>query len=127
MKKLIFIIALSLFSYYSFAQSGSSESFRMILKDDWRMQSAQKDPSPASSVSTDKFDPKSWYKVSVPTTIIGGLLANKVYDFDPFYGMNFKKLEDPALDHPVDGLDRFLARDLARCVTAHSIADDVQP
>jgi exo-1,4-beta-D-glucosaminidase len=100
MKKLIFIIVLSLFSYYSFAQSGSSESFRMILKDDWRMQSAQKDPSPASSVSTDKFDPKSWYKVSVPTTIIGGLLANKVYDFDPFYGMNFKKLEDPALDHP---------------------------
>ena len=100
MKKLIFIITLSLFSYSTFAQSGSSETFRMILKDDWQMQSSQKDATPASSISTDKFEPKGWYKVSVPTTIIAGLLANKVYDFDPFYGMNFKKLEDPALDHP---------------------------
>ncbi|HEY4194303.1 MAG TPA: hypothetical protein VGM63_02130, partial [Mucilaginibacter sp.] len=99
MKKLIFIITLSLFSYYSFAQ-GSSESFRMILKDNWQMQSTQKDHTPAGTVSTDRFDPKGWYKVSVPSTIIAGLLTNKVYDFDPFYGTNLKKLEDPALDHP---------------------------
>ncbi|HEY4196229.1 MAG TPA: hypothetical protein VGM63_11880, partial [Mucilaginibacter sp.] len=100
MKKLIFIIQLCLFSCYSFAQSGSSETFRMILKDDWQMQSALKDPTPATTVSQNQFDPKGWYKISVPSTIIAGLLANKVYDFDPFYGMNFKKLEDPALDKP---------------------------
>ena len=100
MKKLIFVIALSLFSYYSFAQSGQTETFRIILKDDWQMQSALKDPSPAGNISQDKFDPKGWYKISVPSTIIAGLLANKVYDFDPFYGMNFEKLNDPALDHP---------------------------
>ena len=64
------------------------------------MQSSLKDPSPAVSISQDKFDSKSWYKISVPSTIIAGLLANHVYDFDPFYGMNFEKLNDPALDHP---------------------------
>ncbi|MGZ3833853.1 MAG: glycoside hydrolase family 2 protein [Mucilaginibacter sp.] len=100
MKKLILVLILSLFFSYSFAQSGQTETFRMILKDGWQMQSSLKEPSPASSISLDKFEPKGWYKISVPSTIIAGLLANKVYDFDPFYGMNFAKLNDPALDHP---------------------------
>src|SRR6201996_6182608 len=98
MKKIVLLIALALFINYSFAQD--NETFRMILKDDWQMQSALKDPSPAATISQDKFEPKGWYKISVPSTIIAGLLANKVYDFDPFYGMNFEKLNDPALDKP---------------------------
>jgi exo-1,4-beta-D-glucosaminidase len=100
MKKIILVLTLSLFCYSSFAQSGQSESFRLVLKDNWQMQSALKDPSPASAISQDKFAAKGWYKVSVPGTIIGGLLANKAYNFDPFYGMNFEKLNDPALDKP---------------------------
>jgi exo-1,4-beta-D-glucosaminidase len=100
MKKLISLVSLSLFFNYSFAQSDQSETFRMILKDNWQMQSAMKDASPATNISQDKFDPKGWYKVSVPSTIIAGLLDNKAYDFDPFYGMNFEKLANPALDHP---------------------------
>ncbi|WP_426669971.1 glycosyl hydrolase 2 galactose-binding domain-containing protein [Mucilaginibacter sp. McL0603] len=98
MKKIVLLIALALFINYSFAQD--NETFRMILKDNWQMQSALKDPSPAATISQDKFEPKGWYKISVPSTIIAGLLANKAYDFDPFYGMNFEKLNDPALDKP---------------------------
>jgi exo-1,4-beta-D-glucosaminidase len=100
MKNIIIVIALSFLFYDSCAQSSSIESYRLLLKDDWQMQSAVKDPTPAGSLSQDKFVPNGWYKVSVPSTIIAGLLANKVYNFDPFYGMNFKKLDDPALDHP---------------------------
>jgi exo-1,4-beta-D-glucosaminidase len=92
------IILSSLFVYQSFAQT--TESHRMILKDGWQMQSVTKDASPGSAISQTKFVPKGWYKVTVPTTIIAGLLANKVYDFDPFMGMNFEKLKDPALDKP---------------------------
>ena len=98
MKKIVLLIALALFINYSFAQD--SETFRMVLKDNWQMQSALKDPSPAATISQDKFEPKGWYKITVPSTIIAGLLANKAYDFDPFYGMNFEKLNDPALDKP---------------------------
>ncbi len=54
----------------------------------------------ATAISRGRVSPAGWYKVSVPTTIIAGLLANKVYDFDPFYGMNFEKLKDPKLDAP---------------------------
>ena|SRR3569833_2212613 len=98
MKKFIFSITLSLFIFRAFAQD--AENYRMILKDGWQMQSVTKDASPGNVVSQSKFMPKGWYKVSVPTTIIAGLLANKVYDFDPFIGMNFEKLKDPALDKP---------------------------
>ncbi|MFI5159901.1 MAG: glycosyl hydrolase 2 galactose-binding domain-containing protein [Sphingobacteriales bacterium] len=98
MKKLGLVITLSLFLLQAFAQD--SENFRMILKEDWQMQSALKVPAAGNTISQAKFIPKGWYKVSVPTTIIAGLLANNAYDFDPFYGMNFEKLKDPALDKP---------------------------
>ena len=97
MKTFLLFIALGLLFSPAFAQQ---QNFSLILKDGWQMQSVLKDPSPASTVSQYTFQPKGWYHISVPTTIIGGLLANKVYKFDPFYGMNFEKLNDPALDHP---------------------------
>ena len=98
MKKLGLIVILSLFITRVFAQD--SENYRLILKDGWQMQSVTKDASAGSLVSQSNFMPKGWYPVSVPTTIIAGLLANKVYDFDPFFGTNFQKLNDPALDKP---------------------------
>ena len=64
------------------------------------MQSAVTDPATGSQISKTDFNIAKWYKVSVPTTVIAGLLANKVYDFDPFYGRNFEKLNDARLDKP---------------------------
>ncbi|MBS1532779.1 MAG: hypothetical protein JSU01_20925 [Bacteroidetes bacterium] len=98
MKKLGLVITLSLFLFQAFAQD--SETNWMILKDNWQMQSSLKVADKGNTISQSNYHPQGWYKVSVPTTIIGGLLANKVYDFDPFMGMNFKKLDDPALDKP---------------------------
>src|ERR1700743_543131 len=74
MKRLGLVILLSLFLSQVFAQD--SENFRMILKDDWQMQSALKVTDKGDVVSQSKFQPQGWYKVSVPTTIIAGLLAN---------------------------------------------------
>ncbi len=64
------------------------------------MQSAVTDASTGSQISTGNFKADKWYKVSVPTTVIAGLIANKVYDFDPFYSRNFEKLNDARLDKP---------------------------
>jgi exo-1,4-beta-D-glucosaminidase len=72
----------------------------LTLKDSWRMQSETKVADAGAAISTPGYSAAGWYKVSVPTTIIAGLLANKVYNFDPFYGMNFEKLKDPQLDKP---------------------------
>ena len=70
----------------------------ILLKDGWQMQSATRLTDAGAVISQAGYTTTDWYKVSVPTTIIAGLLANKQYDFDPFYGMNFEKLKDPKLD-----------------------------
>lgn len=64
------------------------------------MQSAVTDATTGDKISKPDFKTDSWYRVNVPTTVIAGLIANKVYDFDPFFGRNFEKLGDPRLDKP---------------------------
>jgi len=100
MKKATLLALLIFAVQYVFSQKEESENYRVILKDDWKMQSAVTDTSMGKSISQSGFQTANWYKVTVPTTVIAGLLANKVYDFDPFYGQNFEKLTDPRLDKP---------------------------
>jgi exo-1,4-beta-D-glucosaminidase len=99
MKKLVLIILLGALCQYSFSQD-ATENYRLLLKNDWNMQSAVTDASTGTRISKADFKADKWYKVNVPTTVIGGLIANKVYDFDPFYGRNFEKLNDARLDKP---------------------------
>lgn len=94
MKRFLFIAGFSLLLTRGFAQKD------LILKDDWQMQSATRLTDGGAAISVAGYKTAGWYKVSVPTTVIAGLLANKVYDFDPFFGMNFVKLKDTTLDSP---------------------------
>ena len=90
-------------SHYSEALPSAAQlaaNSNLTLKDGWTMQSATKLTATGAAISQPTFSPDGWYKVSVPTTIIAGLLANNVYDFDPFYGMNLEKLNDPKFDSP---------------------------
>jgi len=100
MKKTILLALLCLVFQYGFSQNSETENYRAVLKEGWTMQSAVTDASTGSKISKSDFQPNNWYKVSVPTTVIAGLLANKVYNFDPFYGKNFEKLTDSRLDKP---------------------------
>jgi exo-1,4-beta-D-glucosaminidase len=100
MKKLILAALLGLAFQYSFGQGSESENYRLVLKENWQMQSAVTDQSKGSQISKTDFQSDKWYKVNVPTTVIAGLIANKVYNFDPFYGRNFEKLTDSRLDKP---------------------------
>ncbi|MGN6398271.1 MAG: glycoside hydrolase family 2 protein [Mucilaginibacter sp.] len=99
MKKTLLFALLAVAGCYSFAQV-PAENYRQLLKEGWNMQSAITDVSAGSQISTTAFNAGNWYKVSVPTTVIAGLIANKVYDFDPFFGHNFEKLNDARLDKP---------------------------
>jgi exo-1,4-beta-D-glucosaminidase len=100
MKKATFLALLLVSIQYAYSQTEEFESYRAVLKDDWRMQSAVTDATPGNQIAQSNFQPVNWYKVSVPTTVIAGLLANHVYNFDPFYGRNFEKLADPRMDKP---------------------------
>lgn len=100
MKKAIFLASMCLVALNAFGQTEESENYRAILKENWTMQSAVTDASAGGIISKNDFKTNGWYKVSVPTTVIAGLIANKVYNFDPFYGRNFEKLTDPRMDKP---------------------------
>ena len=100
MKKTLLLALLCLVFSYGYSQDEETESYRVYLKEGWKMQSAVTDASTGGEISKTGFQPANWYNVSVPTTVIAGLIANKVYDFDPFYGRNFEKLADSRLDKP---------------------------
>ena len=80
-----------------FRQS-KTENFDMVLHDGWNMQSSQTANATGDKITQKDFNTNGWYNVSVPTTIIAGLLANHVYNFDPFYAKNFEKLADKRFD-----------------------------
>lgn len=84
----------------SFLLIAASAQNTLVLRSGWQMQSATRLTQKGDALSRPAYTPKDWYKVTVPTTVIAGLLANNVYNFDPFMGMNFEKLKDPILDSP---------------------------
>ena len=68
------------------------------LKNGWFLQSSRKVDDPGSVISRPTFQPKGWYPVSVPTTVLAGLVKNKVYP-DPYYGMNLRSI--PGTTYPI--------------------------
>jgi len=98
MRKIILIGILLFLFQHAFSQS-KIENFSMILHDEWRMQSSFTDHATGDKVSAADFSAAKWYPITVPSTIIAGLLANHEYKFDPFYATNFEKLADERLNH----------------------------
>ncbi|MFX0207621.1 MAG: beta galactosidase jelly roll domain-containing protein [Candidatus Hodarchaeota archaeon] len=66
-------------------------NIKRSLDKEWRMQSSEKVSKHGETISTIEFDPEDWYKVEIPTTVINGLLQNKIIE-DPYYGLNLKSL-----------------------------------
>ena len=99
MKKLSFFLFSIVFTQQLFSQN-RTENFRMILHDGWRMQSSLINKAPGDQISKKDFPVNGWYRITVPSTFVAGLLANHEYNFDPFYSNNFEKLADERLDQP---------------------------
>lgn len=71
---------------------------KIALKDGWTMQSSLAAGINGEQASQAGYNTSQWYKVSVPTTIIAGLLANHVYNFDPFLDTNLALIKGPQFD-----------------------------
>ncbi len=65
-------------------------SDRLPLVDGWNLQSSAKVSQAGEEISSPRFAPAGWYKVSVPTTVVAAMVKQKVYP-DPFYGMNLRQ------------------------------------
>jgi exo-1,4-beta-D-glucosaminidase len=68
------------------------------LRKDWRMQSSTRVARTGKEISMSSFNTAGWYAISLPSTVIAGLLKNNKYGFDPFYGNNLQKITGPEFD-----------------------------
>jgi exo-1,4-beta-D-glucosaminidase len=79
------------------AASKASES-RLLLASGWTLQSSSKINQNGEVISKPAYQPKNWYSVTVPTTVVSALVKNKSLA-DPFFGMNLRQF--PGVTYPI--------------------------
>ena len=80
------------------ASSQSVDSNQQHLDAGWELQSSAKVTQGGEILSSTSYEPKSWYSVSVPTTVVAALVKAGVYP-DPDTGMNIRSL--PGMKYPI--------------------------
>src|SRR5208337_4503584 len=63
----------------------------LFLREGWMIQSSADVSAPAELVSTRAYTPSGWYRASVPSTVIGALVRQRVYA-DPYVGENLRMI-----------------------------------
>jgi exo-1,4-beta-D-glucosaminidase len=71
---------------------------KTLLADGWEIQSSAKIKAGGDTISTTAFKPVEWFKATVPSTVFGCLVEDKVYT-DPFFGTNLRSL--PGMNYPI--------------------------
>jgi len=99
----LFLCSLSLFSqphpHDRETQAASHEvKNKRELKEGWSLQSSGKVADAGEVISTVRYQPKNWYGVTVPTTVVAALVKQKVYP-DPEFGMNLRQV--PGVTYPI--------------------------
>lgn len=94
MKKYFFCL-LSLFIIYLFPQYHLiAQNVRQVELRDFDLQSSSIITEDGAVISSNKYKSKNyWFPVKVPSTVLTGLVANKVYP-DPYIGMNNMLIPD---------------------------------
>jgi len=71
---------------------------QLSLRESWALQSSGKVDEKGETLSSPGFQPKNWYTVTIPTTVVAALVEHKVYP-DPFFGTNLRSF--PGVTYPV--------------------------
>ena len=76
----------------------TQDAAKLMLADGWNLQSLNKVPESGDVLSTTRFQPKGWYDITVPTTVVAALVKQKVLP-DPDFGMNLRQF--PGVTYPI--------------------------
>jgi exo-1,4-beta-D-glucosaminidase len=63
------------------------------LTSGWSLKSANNVTDPGTTISTVSYNVSSWYPITVPSTVMAGLIANNVYS-NVFFGTNLQSVPD---------------------------------
>lgn len=89
----IAITILSIFfciTFISCAEQKDGDNL-ILLHNGWSIQSTSQVPTGGSTLSDVSYEPQNWYPVSVPSTVLAGLVENGLYP-DPYYGTNIESI-----------------------------------
>ena len=64
---------------------------KLVLATGWNLQSSAQVRATGAELSGTGFTPAGWHQVSVPSTVVGALVKNKLLP-DPYFGMNLRQL-----------------------------------
>ena len=88
--------ALFLIVTYVTGTALAAEQTKILLAQDWQIQSSCSVKAEGGEISTAGFHPDNWHRATVPTTVVAALVADGTY-LDPYFGMNLKSL--PGMDY----------------------------
>lgn len=74
------------------------EPLKIMLTDDWKVQSSEKINTPGSEIASAGVNTTGWYTGSVPSTIMGVLTANGLYE-GILESMNYKEIDRAPFEH----------------------------
>lgn len=80
LKCFLLFISASVFTFCSHEEK--SGEMKILLSGDWIIKSSIQVKEDGEIISTDKFNPKGWYRAKVPTTVLNALIKDSVYQ-DP--------------------------------------------
>ena len=87
----LILLITSLISVSSFSQAGKGKQVKLSR---FELQSSTLIPEPGEVLSTSQYKSKVyWFPVTVPSTVLTGLVANKIYP-DPYSGLNNMLIPD---------------------------------
>jgi len=69
---------------------------KLLLHEDWQLQSSCEAKAGGAEISTAGFNAKGWHRTDIPSTVVGALVTDKTYP-DPTYGTNLKSF--PGMDY----------------------------
>ena len=89
-KELFYIVIAAGMSLYV-CTSKTTQQTSVLLRDNWAIQSSKDIGESGPTISAPSWQPEKWYPATVPSTVFGTLVQNKVYP-DPYFGTNIQKI-----------------------------------
>jgi exo-1,4-beta-D-glucosaminidase len=110
-RAVLWVAVLATWAALSGMAQGSSDG-RLFLRDQWMIQSSAKVHESGESISRGTFRPEGWLPATVPSTVAGSLVNDKVDGYaDPFFGMNLRAMPGVAYTIGVNFSERAMPAD----------------
>ena len=101
-KRLVSGSIVLLLSFTAFARNPNERQVpqapRLFLRKGWSIQSSAQVKEKGDTISENKYVPKNWYPTTVPSTVVGSLVEDKVYP-DPLVDKNLRLI--PGCSYPI--------------------------